>query len=236
MRLRVGIAEEIEQHRRGRMRGDAFEQSDRFNGLALIHQQLGQLLDRWFVFRISLEDTPQNLFGLVVFVLQAVKPRQPQRRFGIGRIEPVDLAILLDGLGHRFRLAVTRADVAETSHVDSTQEPPRLHAVRVALQDFLGFRYGIVNPLCLPIHLRQAFADNLRFRVQRIGFFVGFDRLGGVVRAAGRFVLLLVDMAHREVVIGIGARGVVCGRDRFRLDQLLLRRLRKGSRSEGACQ
>jgi len=67
-----------------------------------------------------------------------------------------------------------------------------LHVVRVALQNFLRFRYGIVNPLRFPIHLRQAFADNLRFRIQRIGFFISFNRFGGVVRAAGRFVLLFV--------------------------------------------
>jgi len=53
------------------------------------HQQLGQLLDRRFVFRICLEDAPENLFGLVVFILQAVKPRQPQRRFRVRRIEAV---------------------------------------------------------------------------------------------------------------------------------------------------
>ena len=54
MRLRVGIAQKIQQHRRRRMSGDSFQQRDRLSGFALVHQQLRQLLDGRFVFRIGL--------------------------------------------------------------------------------------------------------------------------------------------------------------------------------------
>ena len=54
------------------MCGDPFQQRDRLRGLALVHQQLRQLLNSRLVFGIGLKDASQNLFGLVVFVLQPV--------------------------------------------------------------------------------------------------------------------------------------------------------------------
>src|SRR5882762_2099035 len=48
--------------------------------------------------------------------------------------------------------------------------------------------------------------------------------------------LLFVDVAHREVVVGLGARGVFFGRDGFRVGKLLLWGLRRGSRTGDARQ
>ena len=126
-------------------------------------------------------------------------------------------------------MAVARGDLAQLPQIDSSEKPPRLHVVRVALQDFLRFGNRLVNALSLPVHFRQAFADDLRFRVYGVGFFVGLDGFGGVFGAAGDFVLLLVNVAHREVVIGVGARGIFDGRIGLRVERLLLRRLRHGS-------
>ena len=227
MSLGVGIAQKIQQHGCRRMCGNSLEQRDRLGGLALVHQQLCQLLDRRFVFRIVLQDAPQNLFGLVVFVLQPVKTRQPQCRLAIRRIEPVNLAVLLDGAVHRFRLAAAHTDVPQAPQIDPPQQPARLHVIRVAFQDFLRFGYGIVNPLGLPIHLRQPFADDLRLWIQGIRFLVRLDGLCGVFRVAARFVLLFVDVADREVVVGLGARGVFFESGGFRVGKLLLHRSRR---------
>ncbi len=229
MRLSVRIAQKIQQDSRGRVCGDTFEQGHRFGGFAFVHKQLGQLLNGRLVFRIGLEDGFQNLFGLVVFVLQAVEAREPEGRFGVGRVEAVDFAILLEGLADGFRLAVAGRDLAQLPQIDSSQKPARLHVVGVAFQDFLRLVYGFVNPLRLPVHLRQALADDLRFRVYGVRFFIGLDGFGGVFGAAGGFVLLLVDVAHREVVIGVGARGVFGGRSGIRVEKLLWWRLRHGS-------
>ena len=58
MCLRICIAEQIQQHRRGRMLGNPFEQRHGFVRLTLIHQQLRQLLDRLLVVRIGFQDAP----------------------------------------------------------------------------------------------------------------------------------------------------------------------------------
>jgi len=65
----VYASPKIQEQRRRRMRGDSLQKSDRLGGLAFVHQQLRQLLDRRLVFRIALQDALENLFGLVVFVL-----------------------------------------------------------------------------------------------------------------------------------------------------------------------
>src|SRR6266446_493507 len=92
-------------------------------------------------------------------------------------------------------------------------------SVRVPLEDFLRFRYRLVGALSFPVYFRQPLTDYRRFRIQRIRFLVRLDRLRGVFRAAGRLVLLLVDVAHREVVIGLGPCGLLCGGGVLRVDK-----------------
>src|SRR5580700_4629519 len=58
-----------------------------------------------------------------------------------------------------------------------------------------------------PIHFGEAFADDGGFRVERVGFFVEIDCLCGVVGLAGVLELLLVDVAHCEIVVGVGPIG-----------------------------
>ena len=165
-----------------------------------------------------------------MFVLQAIEAGKPKRRFGVRRIDTVDFAELLNGAAHGLALSVASTDVAEAAQIDASQEAARLQVVRVALQDFLGFGYGVVNPLGLPVHFCKAFADDGRLGVQGIGFFVGLNGFGGVLGVAGVLILLLVDVAHRVVVIGVGTGSVFCGKNGFRVDKLLVRwRLRHGS-------
>src|SRR5207244_8421359 len=65
--------------------------------------------------------------------------------------------------------------------------------------------------LGLPVHFGEPLADHWRFRIQRIGLFVRLDGFGGIVRAARSLILLLVNVSHRVVVIGVGARGFLFG-------------------------
>ena len=52
--------------------------------------------------------------------------------------------------------------------------------------------------------------------IDRISLFVGVDRARGVFARAGLLVLLLVNVAHGEVVVGVGANGVLARRGRLR--------------------
>ena len=84
--------------------------------------------------------------------------------------------------------------------------------VRVALEKFLSFGYGFVDALRFPVHFREAFADDGRLRIKRIGFFVGVNGLRREFGLIGGLVLLLEEMPHGVVVVGLGARGGGYGR------------------------
>src|SRR5262249_46651977 len=66
-------------------------------------------------------------------------------------------------------------------------------------------KHGVANALRFEIDLCQALADHWRLGVELEGLLVGFNGLVGVLAAAGGLVIFLVEMAHREVVIGLGA-------------------------------
>ena len=78
LRLRVGVAKKIEQCRRRRLRGHAFEKGDSVSRFAFIKEQLRQLLDSCFVLGIAFQNSTQNLFRFVVLVLKTVKAGEPQ--------------------------------------------------------------------------------------------------------------------------------------------------------------
>ena len=124
VRLRIRIPQKVQQHRRWRMRGDSLEQRNGFRSFAFIHQQLRQLLHRRFISRVVLQNASQHLFGFIMLVLQPVEPRQPQSGFRVRGIQPMNLAVLLDGPAHRFRLSVARTDIAQASQINPSQQPP----------------------------------------------------------------------------------------------------------------
>ena len=105
--------------------------------------------------------------------------------------------------------------VAQAANVNARQQAARLHIVGIALENFLRFGDRVVDSLRLPIHLGQALADDRRLRIERVGLLVKLDGLRGVFGLAGVLVLLLVDVAHREVVVGVGAAGSSGGRGDF---------------------
>src|SRR3982074_2958419 len=85
----------------------------------------------------------------------------------------------------------------------------------MALQNLLGFRYGVMGALGLPIHFGKTLADDRGLGVERIGLLVEIDGLGSVFGFAGVLVLLLVDVAHGVVEIdGSAGRGLNSGLDR----------------------
>ncbi len=207
VRLRVSVAEKIEHRGRRRARGYFFEQRDGFGGFAFVEEQLGELLDGRLVVGIFLQHAAQDGFGFVVFVAQAIEAREPERGFGVAGIEAVNFGVLLDGASDNFGLAVADAEIAEAAQINAAEQAARLNVVGIALEQCLRFGDGFVSALRFPIHFGEAFADYRRFGIERVGFFVSVDGLRGVFGLAGGFVLLLVDVAHREVVIGVGARG-----------------------------
>src|SRR6266436_4485446 len=64
-----------------------------------------------------------------------------------------------------------------------------------------------MNALRLPIHLRQTLANDRGLGVEDVSLLVEIDGLGGVFRFAGVLILLLVNMAHGVVEVGVGTRG-----------------------------
>ena len=205
--LRVGVAEQIEQDGRGIVARHVFEQRDGFAGFAFVEEELRELFDGGLVFWIGFQDAVEDVFGFVVLVAQAIEAREPESGFGVGRLELVDLFVLLDGAVGDFGLAAVGAEVAETADVNAREQAARGDVVGIALEDFLGFGDGVVFAARFPVHFGEAFADDGGFRVERVGFFVEVDGLRGEVGLAGVLELLLVDVAHREVVVGAGAVG-----------------------------
>ena len=65
----------------------------------------------------------------------------------------------------------------------------------------------IPDALRFPIHFGEAFADDRGLGVESVGLFVKVDGLGGVFGLARVLVLLLVDMAHGVVEVGVSAGG-----------------------------
>src|SRR5258708_16431399 len=118
-----------------------------------------------------------------MLILQEVKPRQPESCFGVRGIETHYFLELLDGAINGCGLAGSLAGIAETAQINVAEKTARLRVLRVALQQSLGFQFGVMNTLRLPIHLRQAFANDWRLRVQRIGLFVIVDGLRSVFAA-----------------------------------------------------
>src|SRR5437868_5055817 len=92
------------------------------------------------------------------------------------------------------------------------EQATSLCVIGIALEHSLGFGFGFVNTLRFPIHFCQAFADNRRFWIERVSFLVVVDGLGCEFATAGGFVLLLRDVAHGVVEIGVGAAAGGAGR------------------------
>ena len=147
----------------------------------------------------------QHVFRFVVLVAQAIQAREPQRGFGVGRVEAINLFVLFDGALGDFGLATVGAGIAKAADVDACEQAARRNIVRIALQDFLGFGNGVAFAARLPIHFGETLTDHRGFRVECVGLFVELDGLRGVVGLAGVFELLLEHVAHREVVVGTGS-------------------------------
>ena len=160
VRLRVSISEQVQQHRRGRMLGNPFQQLHGFFRLAFIHQKLRQLLDGLLVFGIGLQDAAQNLFALVVLVLKPVKPCEPEGGFGISGIEPIDFAELFNGFVGRFGLAGPGVHVAQAAQIDSSQQAARLNIVGISLEKVFCFGFGFLGTLRFPVDFREPLANN----------------------------------------------------------------------------
>ena len=56
----------------------------------------------------------------------------------------------------------------------------------------------------LPVHLREVLPDDGGLGIEHVSLFVEVDGQRGVFRFAGVLVLLLVDVAHRVIEIGVG--------------------------------
>src|SRR4029077_15729705 len=56
-------------------------------------------------------------------------------------------------------------------------------------------------------HFRQAFADDRRLGIKRIGLFVIVDGLCSVFAAAGRLILQFGNVPHGVVEIRVGTKG-----------------------------
>ncbi len=154
----------------------------------------------------------QHLFGFVRFVVQAVETRQPQGGFLIRRVQAMHLAVLRDGFAYHFRLHAGAVDIAEAAQVNARQQAVRGQIVGIALQDFIGFHHGVVHALGLPIHFRQALADDRGLWVNGVGLLVGLDGFAGQIVLAGQFILLLVNMPERQIVVSLCARrGLLLG-------------------------
>src|SRR5205807_199754 len=132
----------------------------------------------------------------------------PQRGFRVGSVEPVDFTELFNGFVRRLGLSAPGVHVTQASQINSSQQPARLHIVGIAPENVFRFALRFPGALRLPIHFREAFANYRGSWVQRISLFVGFDGFRSVVRVARGFILLLVNVAHRVVVIGLGTRGI----------------------------
>ncbi len=124
--------------------------------------------------------------------------------------------VFLNGLHDGFGLDVGAVDVAKAAEIDEGQQAVRREIVGVALQNFIGFRDRVADALCLPVHFRQALADDGRERVVGVRLLVRVDRAGGVFAGAGLFVLLLENVAHGEVVVSVGANGIFAHRGGLR--------------------
>jgi len=161
--------------------------ADRLRRLALVHKQLLSIARPRIVLR-SVSGCPQNLFRLVVFVLQPVsRASHNADSVSEGSSRLISRYCSMARF-HRFRLAVARADIPQAPQIDPTQKTPAIARIRVAFQD----------PLARLPHRESRWASNTSRRrspmtailgIERIRFLVRLDRLGGVLRAAGRFVL-----------------------------------------------
>ena len=242
--LRVGIAEKVEQHGRRRVAGHSFEQGHRLGRFSFVEQELRQLLDRRLVVRVGFQDGAQNFLGFVVLVSQAVQAREPEGGLCVGRIEAIDFLVLLDGTRGDLGLAAVLAQVAQAAEVNSREQAASRHIIGIALENILRFSNRVAQALRLPVHLRQTLTNHRRLGIQRIGLLIKFDGLRRVFRLAGVFVLLLVDVPHGEVVVGVGTvgrRGCRAARQRDTRSgrggwQLTLWRGRRGSFRLSLCR
>ena len=134
-----------------------------------------------------------------------------------------------------FGLASSFASIAEAAQINVTEQPARLRVFRIALQQSLGFQFGVVNALRFPVHFRETLSNDRRLWIKSVSFLVVLDCLGGVFAAAGRLILLLRDVAHRVVEIGIGA-AAVSRYGRFGALEFLLLWGRRWRRSGSLCK
>ena len=177
-----------------------------------VEQKLRQLFDAIFIFRLARQQGAQHGFGLVVVVLQAVEPREPQRGVGIGGIEAQDFGILLGGARQRVLLRRSVTQIAQGADVDARQQAVRAKIFRIPGQHGLRFGHGVANVLGLEIDFGKFVADLLAGRIQRESFLVKIDGFVGVLGLAGDLVALGVVMAHQVVVIDFGRIGRGGGR------------------------
>ena len=220
------------------------EQGHRLGRFSFVEQELRQLLDRRLVVRVGFQDGAQNFLGFVVLVSQAVQAREPEGGLCVGRIEAIDFLVLLDGTRGDLGLAAVLAQVAQAAEVNSREQAASRHIIGIALENILRFSNRVAQALRLPVHLRQTLTNHRRLGIQRIGLLIKFDGLRRVFRLAGVFVLLLVDVPHGEVVVGVGTvgrRGCRAARQRDTRSgrggwQLTLWRGRRGSFRLSLCR
>src|SRR5579862_57692 len=220
--LGVRIAEQVEQCGRRGFGGDAFQQSNRFAGFAFVEKKLSELFEAGFVVGVVFQQAAKHFFCFFVLILQAIEARQPKSGLGVVGVQTDDFLELFDGAIDGFGLAGGFAGVAEATQVDVAEKTASLGIVGIALEKSLGFDFGFVDALGLPIHFGQSLPDDGGLGVERVSLFVKVDGLRGVVAAAGGLVLLLGDVAHGVVIVGFGATAGRGGR------RLLTARVRSG--------
>ena len=122
-----------------------------------------------------------------------------------GRIETHDFAVLLRRARQRIALSGSVAQIAQRADIDPRQQAPRGQVVGILGNDGLRFEHGVANALRLKVDFGEFFADLLAGGIERVRLLVKFDGPVGVFCVTGDFILLLIVVAEREIVIGLGA-------------------------------
>ncbi len=174
----------------------------------LIDQKLAELFERRPIIGFMRENLAQHLLRFRVLVLEAIETREPQQGKSVVRLGFQDRLKLINGFRQIFLLHFARAHVAKRADVDAGQQPVRVHIVRINLQRFLRLDHCVANMLRLRVDLGEPLQNHSRVRLDRQRFLVRLDGLRRHVGVGGHLVLLLLKMAHREVVIRVGVGGI----------------------------
>ena len=83
--------------------------------------------------------------------------------------------------------------------------------IRINFQNFLRLRHRVANTLRLRINLGKPLHDHGRSGLKRQCLLIKVDRFGSLFGPACQFVLLLIQVAHREVVVKVCASALVSG-------------------------